>query len=110
MRGALAAVTLAAALAGCHRENPGSHDLPPPASGGAPPVGTGGSPASGAAGVVVGAVTGVGLLAFGLRDRVQGFRSGVDWHDPALRQLGWLMLPILFSCKKIRVLDISFRL
>ena len=50
-----------------------------------------------AAGVVVGAVTGVGLLAFGLRDRVQGFRSGVDWHDPALRQLGWLMLPILFS-------------
>ncbi len=50
-----------------------------------------------AAGVVVGAMTGVALLVFGLRGRVQGFRWGVDWRDPALRQLGGLMLPILFS-------------
>ena len=50
-----------------------------------------------ALGVVVGAVAGFALLAFGLRDRFREFRFGVDWRDPALRQLGFLMLPILAS-------------
>lgn len=50
-----------------------------------------------AIGVVAGAGAGLLLLAWGLRDRLGACRGGVAWRDPALRQLGWLMAPILFS-------------
>lgn len=50
-----------------------------------------------AAGVVAGAAVGFLIQMFGFGSRVRAFRLGVDWRDPALRQLGFLMLPILFS-------------
>ena len=50
-----------------------------------------------AIGVVAGAIAGVLVQATGLRDQFRVFRFGVDWKDPALRQLGLLMLPMVLS-------------
>jgi murein biosynthesis integral membrane protein MurJ len=50
-----------------------------------------------AAGVVAGAVSGLAIQVFGLRRYRPEYRFGVDWKDPALRQLFFLMLPVLFS-------------
>lgn len=50
-----------------------------------------------AAGVAAGAFSGLFIQGFALRRNLGAFRFGVDWSDPALKQLLVLMLPILFS-------------
>lgn len=70
-------MTLAAALAGCHRDDPRSSDLPSPVSGGALPASAGGSPASGFAGAEVGG-TSTGGVAMGGTSGGAGGTSGVE--------------------------------
>jgi putative peptidoglycan lipid II flippase len=50
-----------------------------------------------AIGVVVGAAVGFVIAATGLKDKIRDLSFGIDWKDPALKQLGVLMLPILLS-------------
>ncbi len=50
-----------------------------------------------AVGVVLGAAAGYVIAATGVKDRLRGLSFGVDWKEPALKQLGVLMLPILLS-------------
>lgn len=48
-----------------------------------------------AAGVVAGALACLLLQAGALRHKLRLFRFAIDWHDPALKKLGWLILPVL---------------
>lgn len=58
-----------------------------------------------ALGVVAGALTATALLLGGLGRRLRHLRLGIDWHDPALRRLGFLIPPVIVSILIARARD-----
>lgn len=46
-------------------------------------------------GVVVGAIACLLLQIWALRRKLHLFRFAIAWHDPALKKLAWLILPVL---------------
>ncbi|OFW59772.1 MAG: murein biosynthesis integral membrane protein MurJ [Actinobacteria bacterium RBG_16_64_13] len=50
-----------------------------------------------AIGTVVGWVVGLAVLLPGLRDQELHYRFRIDWHDPAVREVGGMVWPILLG-------------
>lgn len=50
-----------------------------------------------AIGVVLGTVACLTIMLFSLRSKLRLVRFNVDWHDPSLKKLGWLVPPTLAS-------------